>query len=188
MLSGDRCRDKSRQRDYHRSMEYDEYRLLEELSSFFSGDPDRIQHAVKVYAFADMIATGEKLPSDIRKTTVLAAIVHDAGIRIAEEKYGSSEGTLQEKEGPAAARKMLESIGTDRERIERIAFLVGHHHTYSGVDGIDWRILLEADFIVNAFENSLDANALETGMRRVFRTEAGKRIFRTMFNLTEEPC
>ena len=30
-----------------------------------------------------------------------------------------------------------------------------HHHTYSKVEGIDWRILLESDYLVNAYEGSL---------------------------------
>ena len=28
-----------------------------------------------------------------------------------------------------------------------------HHHTYTGVDGIDYQILLEADYLVNADES-----------------------------------
>ena len=162
-------------------MEHDEYMLLGELIDYYAGQPKRIQHALKVYSFADMIATGEKLGADLRKTIVLAAIVHDAGIKIAEEKYGRSDGPLQEKEGPEVATRMLEAIGTDRKRTERIAFLVGHHHTYRGVDGIDWRILLEADFLVNAFEHALTGKALQEGYDRIFRTETGRSIFRTMF-------
>ena len=162
-------------------MEHDEYRLIGELIDYYAGQPKRIQHALKVYSFADMIATGEKLGADLRKTIVLAAIVHDAGIKIAEEKYGRSDGPLQEKEGPEVATRMLEAIGTDRTRTERIAFLVGHHHTYRGVDDIDWRILLEADFLVNAFEHALTGKALQEGYDRIFRTETGKSIFRTMF-------
>lgn len=30
-----------------------------------------------------------------------------------------------------------------------------HHHTYSKVEGIDWRILLESDYLVNSYEGSL---------------------------------
>ena len=30
---------------------------------------------------------------------------------------------------------------------------MSHHHTYTGVDGLDYQILLEADYIVNASEN-----------------------------------
>ena len=71
-------------------MEHDEYKLIGELMDYYAGQPKRIQHALKVYSFADMIATGEKLDADMRKTIVLAAIVHDAGIKIAEEKYGRS--------------------------------------------------------------------------------------------------
>jgi hypothetical protein len=27
-----------------------------------------------------------------------------------------------------------------------IAFLVGHHHTFTGIDNVDWQILVEADY------------------------------------------
>ena len=37
--------------------------------------------------------------------------------------------------------------------IERIAYLVGHHHTLTNIDGMDYQILIEADFIANATEN-----------------------------------
>lgn len=37
-----------------------------------------------------------------------------------------------------------------KEDVERISWLAAHHHTYTDVDGLDHRILLEADYIVNA--------------------------------------
>ena len=40
-----------------------------------------------------------------------AAYVHDIGIKVAEEKYGKCTGKLQEQEGPAVAREMLEKLG-----------------------------------------------------------------------------
>ena len=37
--------------------------------------------------------------------------------------------------------------------VNRIIFLVAHHHTFQEVDGIDYQILLEADYLVNADES-----------------------------------
>ena len=73
--------------------------LLLRLNDYFSGDPRRIQHAAKVYLFASLIADAEHLDEKARKATVLAAIVHDVGIKVAEMKYGRCDGPLQEKEG-----------------------------------------------------------------------------------------
>ena len=56
-------------------------------------------------------------------------MVHDIGIRPAEEKYGMSNGRLQEQEGPFYARKMLGELGFEEADINRICYLVGHHHT-----------------------------------------------------------
>mgnify|MGYP000340972515 FL=1 len=32
---------------------------------------------------------------------------------------------------------------------ERVAYLIGHHHTYDKIEGMDYQILVEADFLVN---------------------------------------
>jgi hypothetical protein len=60
---------------------------------------------------------------------------------------------------------------------------VGEHHTTVPVDGIDHQILLEADFIVNSFENSYTAEKIASVYDRVFKTAAGRSIYATMFNL-----
>ena len=36
--------------------------------------------------------------------------------------------------------------------MNRVAYLVGHHHSPEQIDGIDYQILNEADYIVNASE------------------------------------
>ena len=35
---------------------------------------------------------------------------------------------------------------------ERICYLIGHHHTYDKIDGTDYQILVDADFLVNLYE------------------------------------
>ena len=69
---------------------------------------------------------------------------------------------------------------------ERINFLVSHHHTYTGVDGLDYRILLEADFLVNADEGQMSQEAIETARERVFETAAGKKLLTEIYRLEEE--
>ena len=77
-------------------------RLFLEMIQFYKNDPARIQHFVKVHAFARLMGQEEKLA--IRISIEAAALVHDIGIKPAEEKYGSCGGKLQEQEGPAAAQ------------------------------------------------------------------------------------
>ena len=76
-----------------------------------------------------------------------AALTHDIGIHICEEKYGECGGRLQEKEGPAIAAELLDRLGFDSKVSERVQYLIGHHHTYNNIDGIDSQILVEADLI-----------------------------------------
>lgn len=157
--------------------------LLDSMIAYYSGDPMRIQHFIKVYTFAKMIGEEENLTSNIQEVLETAAIVHDIGIKMAEEKFNSSNGKLQEQEGPAMAEEMLTSLNYDPALISRVSYLVGHHHTYTNVDGIDYQILLEADFIVNAYKDALDHKAVKNAYERIFKTTSGKKILKTMLNI-----
>lgn len=162
-----------------------EVKLRNRMLEYYSGDPSRIQHFIKVHAFAAMIGEEEKLPEETLEILRAAALVHDIGIKAAEEKFGSHSGKLQEQEGPAEAESMLAACGYGPEAIARISFLVGHHHTYTGIDGPDYRILVEADFLVNLFEEGLGRKSVWNAYKNIFVTEAGRRICRTMFRLEE---
>jgi hypothetical protein len=65
--------------------------------------------------------------------------------------------------------------------MERICYLVGHHHTYTDMDGMDYRILVEADFLVNLYENNVKYKAILASDENIFRTETGRTILKTMF-------
>ena len=157
--------------------------LMEEMIAFDAGDPRRIQHFVKVHAFARYIGRREGLTGELLETLEAAAYVHDIGIRLAEERYGHSSGKLQEELGPAAAEEMLSRLGFPEEMTRRAAWLVGHHHTYDDIRGEDYRILVEADFLVNLFEKGAPREEVETVLERIFRTAAGRALCRTMFGL-----
>ncbi|MGN0779207.1 MAG: HD domain-containing protein [Aristaeellaceae bacterium] len=115
---------------------------------FFRGDTPRIQHLTKVHAYAALIGRMEGLDAATQTILEAAAVVHDVGIKPAEAQYGSCAGPLQEKLGPAESRKLLTAAGYTPEETERVAWLVGHHHTYNPIEGIDHQILVEADFLV----------------------------------------
>lgn len=157
------------------------HQLTQAMISYDVGDPKRIQHFLKVHSFAKLI--GEKEHLDEQELFILetAALIHDIGIRPAKEKYGSSEGKLQEKEGVAPAKEMLSALAFTPEVIDRVCYLVAHHHTYDQVDGPDYRILLEADALVNLYEDQVPPSAVEASLERVFRTKSGIDICRRMF-------
>lgn len=158
--------------------------LILRMTEFNKGDARRIQHFLKVYEFAHLIGICEGVDSQTQKILDVASIMHDIGIRPSEEKYGKCNGKLQEQEGPAYAETMLLDchMVTEKEK-DRVCYLIGHHHTYDNVDGIDYRILLEADFLVNVYEDNLSKDSICTFRQKVFRTQTGIRILDTMFGL-----
>ena len=157
--------------------------VINRMTEFFAGQPKQIHHFLKVSAFCEAIAMGEKLDDALCQRLVIAGLVHDIGIRIADEKYGHHEGPLQEQEGPAPARELLQKIGLHPDDIERICWLVGHHHTYDPVEGIDHRILLEADYLVNQHEGQKDKEAARAAKESFFRTKTGIDLLEVMFDL-----
>lgn len=153
------------------------------MIELYQNDPKRIQHFCKVQSFSKLIAETEGVDSRTLFILEAAALTHDIGIHLCEEKYGDCSGKLQEKEGPAIAEKLLTDLGFEAYVIERVMYLIAHHHTYTDIDGIDYRILVEADFLVNIFEDGLSADAASAAYNNIFRTECGKRICRQMFGL-----
>lgn len=157
--------------------------LFCEMIQYYRNDPKRIQHFTKVHSYAKLIGEREQLSPEELYILEAAAYTHDIGIKPAEEKYGSSEGKLQEQEGPAVARGMLKRLGFAENVIERVCYLIGHHHTYTGIEGRDYQILVEADFLVNLFEGNTDTAHIRATYDNIFRTETGKKICREMFGL-----
>jgi HD superfamily phosphodiesterase len=150
------------------------------------GDSKRIQHFCKVHSYAKLIAEMENIDKETQFILEAAALTHDIGIHLCEEKYGSCSGKLQEKEGPALAGKLLNSLGFDEAVSERVQYLIAHHHTYSNVDGIDYQILIEADFLVNLHEDNASKDAIKNAYSNIFRTETGRKICRDMFCITTD--
>ena len=155
--------------------------LYRKMIEFYRGDPARIQHFVKVHSFAKLIGEEEHLEEKTLYILEAAAYVHDIGIRLAEQKYGHENGRLQEQEGPAEAEKMMKSLGFEQDVIDRVSYLVGHHHTYTNINGMDYQILVEADFLVNYFENHSETDTIKKSVKKIFKTETGIRIATEMF-------
>jgi HD superfamily phosphodiesterase len=156
-------------------------KLIDKMIEHETGCPKRINHFLKVYSFAKLIAENEKLSEDMMKIVSVASIVHDIGIKISIEKYNSTSGKYQEKEGPAVAEKMLFELGLQQELINRVSFLIANHHSYDNIDGIDYQILIEADFLVNIFEDGLSKDQAEHIDERYFKTAYGKKLLETMY-------
>lgn len=151
------------------------------MIKLYSGDIKRIQHFCMVHSYAKLIAEMENIDADTLFVIETAALTHDIGIHYCEEKYGGCDGKLQEKEGPDIAKRLLADLCFEEQVSERVQYLIAHHHTYDDIDGIDYQILVEADFLVNLYEDGLPNQAIAHTYKKIFKTDSGKKICREMF-------
>lgn len=120
-------------------------RLLREMENYFGRDEKRIDHARRVLGYAEQMLKKE---AGDREVVVAAAILHDIGIHAAEKKYGSSAGKYQEIEGPPIAENILKKLSFPGEKITEVLEIIAHHHS-GGIDNLNFKILREADRLVN---------------------------------------
>ena len=67
------------------------------MIELYSNDAKRIQHFCKVHSYAKLIAETENVDKKCLFIIETAALTHDIGIHVCEEKYGNCNGKLQEK-------------------------------------------------------------------------------------------
>ncbi|MHC1685375.1 MAG: HD domain-containing protein [Clostridiaceae bacterium] len=156
-------------------------KVMEEMITYFDGDARRINHALKVYGFSKTIGELENLDKENQLILEIASILHDIGIKNSEIKYNSSAGNYQEIEGPPVAKDMLLKYDLSEEVIDRICFLIGNHHSYNNIDKVDFQILVEADFLVNIFEDEIKSEQVRIVKEKYFKTEAGKRLVESLY-------
>lgn len=157
--------------------------VINSMIEYYSGDVRRINHFLKVYAYAKTIGELEGLDKESREILEVTAVVHDIGIKVSERKYGSSAGYYQQMEGPLVADPMLTNLGYERAFIKRVCYLIAHHHTYTNITEKDHQILVEADFLVNLDEDKASEETIRNVYRNIFRTETGKSILQNVFRL-----
>ncbi len=155
--------------------------IMNKMIIYFAGDVRRINHALKVYGLAKSIGECEGVPAATQTVIEAAAILHDIGIKLSEQKYNSSAGRYQEIEGPPVAAELLREMALPAEMLARIGYLIGHHHTYSQIAGDDFQILVEADFLVNFFEDDLNPEQIQAIGDKYFKTATGKAYLATMY-------
>jgi HD superfamily phosphodiesterase len=155
-------------------------KLLQELEEYFGDDHKRINHAKNVLRFAETLLKQEKADWHI---VIPASILHDVGIKKAEEQHGSTAGKYQEKEGPAIARGFLLKLGLKKEDIDEICDIIAHHHSPRQHETANFKVLYDADWLVNLKDEvkAKDKIKIETAIDNIFLTRAGKEMARTMY-------
>jgi putative nucleotidyltransferase with HDIG domain len=155
-------------------------KLINEMKKVFGDDQKRIEHALAVLGYAEQIQAVEGGDPLIVKA---AAILHDIGIQQAERKYGSSAGKYQEIEGPPIAEEILKRYDLDAEAIEHICKIIANHHSAKDIDTTEFRIILDADRLVNMNEDypNVTSNKLQKIIADKFKTNEGNRIAKKLF-------
>lgn len=155
--------------------------ITKKMIAYLDGNIRDINHFMKVWAYAKTIGELEQLDEDTQFILEITAITHDIACPLCREKYGNVNGKYQEREGGPLVKEFLADSGIQNEDIARIAYLVAHHHTYGDVEGMDYQILLEADYLVNSGENHHSEKKIENICNSVFRTKSGIALLKSMY-------
>jgi len=160
-------------------------KLVEAVKKKFGSDQKRITHALLVLEKAQELLHEEKAEP---RVVLAAALLHDIGIQEAERKYGSAAGEYHEIEGPPIAKQIMEESGLDDDTIEHVCRIVRNHHSARDIDTLEFRIIWDADNIVNISEEieKYDDKRIEEIVEKVLKTRIGKDKARKMF-LHREP-
>ena len=156
--------------------------VMGDMIRYFHNDVRRINHALKVYDFAYLIAHESGVDEETGQVIQITALLHDIGIKEAERKYNSSASTYQEQEGPAIAKEILAPYNLEGKLVDRVCYIIGNHHTYTKIDGIDFQILVEADFIVNIYEDSMKPEVIQSLKQKIFKTAFGTRLVGDLYS------
>ena len=157
--------------------------IMKKMIDFSDSNIHDIDHFIRVWTYAKTIGELESLDAETQYILEVAAITHDSACPLCREKYGSTNGKHQETEGAPMVRDFLQDTGLTDAQIDRVAFLVGHHHTFTDVCGKDYQILLEADYIANASENGYERRSVENLIHKIMQTESGKALAKAVFRV-----
>lgn len=155
--------------------------IARQMIAYSAGNLHDIDHFLKVFALAQIIGREEKLSEQEQLTLEAAALVHDIACPLCREKYGNTNGKYQEAEGGPLAREFLRDKGLPAPVTDRVVFLVSHHHSYTAVDGPDYQILLEADYLVNAEESGYSQENIRNTLHTLFKTAAGTALLKSIY-------
>jgi putative nucleotidyltransferase with HDIG domain len=148
-----------------------------EMKRYFESDFKRIGHATKVARYAEKICKEEEAHPVV---TTLAAYLHDIGIKEAERKHGSASAEHQHEEGPPVAREILEKLGAEEGIIAEVCDIIGHHHTPRQEETANFKVIYDADLIVNLEEKQKESPSPPEHLAKVieksFLTKSGREM------------
>lgn len=156
--------------------------IMRKMIAHSSGNLHDINHFIKVWTYAKTIGELEGLPPETLFILEAAAIVHDIACPLCREKYGNTDGKLQERESAPLVEAFFKNSGLSEQQAARISYLVSHHHTLTDINGVDYQILIEADYIVNAGESGYPPENIRNACGRIFKTRAGTALLKSIYS------
>ena len=145
------------------------------MRNYFGSDSRRIRHAEAVAEQAEII--GKAADGADMMTVMACAYLHDIGIKEAERKFNSSLARYQHSEGPPVARELLTALKAQPELIDEVCDIIGHHHSPRATETINFKVLYDADLIVNMAEEHQDKPLSQQQLDKVISlmlTDAGR--------------
>ena len=158
--------------------------ILNKMIAASNGNIHDIDHLLRVWAYARTIGELEGLDAETQHLLEVAAITHDIACPLCREKYGNTNGKYQEQEGAVLVRAFLAGTGMTEAQIARVAYLVGHHHTLQNICGMDYQILIEADYIANASENGYGKESIVHFLDTIMKTASGKYLAASVLGIS----
>lgn len=158
--------------------------IMTKMIAYSEGNLHDINHFIKVYTYAKTIGECEGLDAHTQFLLEAAAIVHDIACPLCRTKYGNTNGKYQEQEGMILTRAFFEGTALPATDLDRIVYLVGHHHTLTNINGADYQILLEADYLVNADESGFSNENKSSALAHLFSTKTGISLLKSIYQLS----
>ncbi|HCW52925.1 MAG TPA: phosphohydrolase [Clostridium sp.] len=157
--------------------------ITKKMIEYSNGNLHDINHFMKVYGYAKTISECENVDAYTKEILEVAALLHDIACPLCREKYGNTNGKYQEEEGKILTAEFLKGAGYSEEFINRVVYLVGHHHTLTNIKGEDYQILIEADYLVNADESNYSKENIKNMLEKVFKTSTGISLLKSMYGI-----
>ena len=159
--------------------------VLQAMITFDAGDAKRIQHFLKVYTYATLLGRQEGLHAEVQQTLELAAILqrHRRSMPL-RRSTGALPASTRKKRGQhrraSCSKKSLASpIPWSSASATSSAIITPIKMSM----GADYQLLLEADFLVNAYEDALSPKAILAFREKVFRTASGTAMLNAVYGL-----
>lgn len=155
-------------------------RVAIEMKHYFKSDFKRIGHAIKAARFAEQIVKEENGDMAV---VLIAAYLHDIGIKEAELNNQLSDVSYHENLGATIAREILTKIGTHRDLIDEVCDIISHHHHHpKSEDSLNFKVVYDADLIVNLDEkkNNYAQEELIKMIDKNFLTKNGNKLAKSV--------